>query len=69
MFQEHITRVENTVRWRWRVGDVAVWDNRATQHRVVADFGDAARVLHRTTVRGETAVGVDGKPRVARETG
>ncbi|NUP31755.1 MAG: TauD/TfdA family dioxygenase [Streptomycetaceae bacterium] len=68
LLQEHITRLENTVRWSWRLGDVAVWDNRATQHRAVADFGDAPRVLHRTTVHGGTAVGVDGTPSVARTT-
>jgi alpha-ketoglutarate-dependent sulfate ester dioxygenase len=27
-----ITQPEKTVRWQWRSGDVAVWDNRATQH-------------------------------------
>ncbi|HKT77308.1 MAG TPA: TauD/TfdA family dioxygenase, partial [Sphingobium sp.] len=39
IYQEHVTRPENTVRWRWQPGDVAIWDNRATQHRAVADFG------------------------------
>ncbi|WP_436777870.1 TauD/TfdA dioxygenase family protein [Yinghuangia sp. YIM S09857] len=61
LFQTHITRVENTVRWSWRPGDVAIWDNRATQHRAVADFGDVRRILHRTTVAGEVARGADGR--------
>jgi taurine dioxygenase len=65
LLQGHVTRLENTVRWSWRQGDVAIWDNRATQHRAVSDFGGARRVLHRTTVDGEVPVGVDGRPSVA----
>lgn len=61
LLQGHVTRVENTVRWSWQPGDVAIWDNRATQHRAIADFGRATRVLHRTTVDGDVPVGVDGR--------
>ncbi|HEX4814571.1 MAG TPA: TauD/TfdA family dioxygenase [Nonomuraea sp.] len=64
LIQEHVTEVENTVRWRWAPGDVAVWDNRATQHRVVHDFGDWPRRLHRVTIAGDVPVGVDGRPSV-----
>ncbi|MFI6481645.1 TauD/TfdA dioxygenase family protein [Nonomuraea sp. NPDC050663] len=60
LVQEHVTSVENTVRWRWAPGDVAVWDNRATQHRVVHDFAGPRR-LHRVTVAGDVPVGVDGR--------
>jgi alpha-ketoglutarate-dependent sulfate ester dioxygenase len=35
IFQDHVTRPENTVRWRWSAGDVAIWDNRATQHKAI----------------------------------
>jgi taurine dioxygenase len=61
MLQEQITQPENCVRWRWRVGDVAIWDNRATQHRVVADYGDEARNMRRATIRGDVPKGVDGR--------
>ncbi|MEV0200393.1 TauD/TfdA family dioxygenase [Nonomuraea sp. NPDC050691] len=61
LIQSHVTQVENTVRWRWSPGDVAVWDNRATQHRVVHDFGDQPRRLHRVTIAGDVPVGVDGR--------
>ncbi|MFC4906558.1 TauD/TfdA dioxygenase family protein [Actinomadura gamaensis] len=40
LFQDHVTALENTVRWRWRPGDVVVWDNRSTQHRDVRDVGE-----------------------------
>jgi taurine dioxygenase len=62
ILQDHITRPENTVRWRWRVGDVAIWDNRATQHRAIADFGVERRHLRRVTIAGPVAVGIDGQP-------
>jgi len=32
---EHVKRPEFQVRLRWNVGDVAFWDNRATQHYAV----------------------------------
>lgn len=61
IFQDHITRPENVVRWRWQSGDVAFWDNRATQHRAIADFGLQRRTLRRVTVQGDVPVGIDGK--------
>ena len=42
-----------TVRHRWRNGDLAIWDNRATQHLALNDYGGFRRELHRTTVEGE----------------
>jgi alpha-ketoglutarate-dependent taurine dioxygenase len=62
ILQDHITKPENTVRWRWRAGDVAIWDNRATQHRAIADFGEQGRHLRRVTIAGGIPVGVDGQP-------
>lgn len=38
------------VRWRWTVGDVALWDERATQHFAVADFMPARREMARVPV-------------------
>lgn len=49
----HSVKPEFVVRHRWRAGDVAFWDNRATQHSVVGDFGDAHRVIQRVTLRGD----------------
>ncbi|GAA5050783.1 TauD/TfdA dioxygenase family protein [Nocardia callitridis] len=61
LFQQRIIRLENTVRWDWRDGDVALWDNRATQHYGVADFGEHRRQLHRVTLAGDLPVSVDGE--------
>jgi alpha-ketoglutarate-dependent taurine dioxygenase len=61
LFQGHVTRLENTVRWRWSVGDVAMWDNRATQHSAIDDYGDQPRILRRVTVAGDVPVSVDGR--------
>ncbi len=60
LVQRHVTALENTVRWDWRPGDVAVWDNRSTQHYAVADYADEHRVMHRITVAGDVPVSVDG---------
>jgi alpha-ketoglutarate-dependent taurine dioxygenase len=61
IFNAHILRSENTVRWHWAQGDVAIWDNRATQHYAINDYGDAHRVVRRVTVSGEVPVGADGR--------
>jgi alpha-ketoglutarate-dependent taurine dioxygenase len=66
LFQRHIVRLENTVRWNWRDGDIAIWDNRSTQHYAVSDYDDQPRLLHRITVAGDVPVGPDGRPSVAR---
>lgn len=61
MLQDHVTRLENTVRWRWSVGDVVIWDNRATQHMAIDDYGDQRRIVRRVTIDGPVSVGVDGR--------
>lgn len=64
LFHERIVRLENTVRWHWQPGDVAIWDNRATQHYAVNDYADAHRVMRRVTVTGDVATSVDGRTSV-----
>lgn len=66
VLQSYVTRPENTVRWRWRAGDVAIWDNRATQHYAVADYGDEPRVLRRVTVAGDVPASTDARRSVMR---
>ena len=64
ILQGYVTSPELTVRWRWRVGDLAVWDNQATQHYAVYDYGREHRRCERITVAGPVPVGVDGRPSV-----
>jgi alpha-ketoglutarate-dependent taurine dioxygenase len=65
IFQGYVTRPENIVRWHWEVGDVALWDNRSTQHYAIFDYGDAHRRMQRVTTQGVPVAGLDGRPSVA----
>lgn len=46
----HMNRPEDQMRWRWRPGDIALWDNRVTMHYAVADFLPQYRCMNRITV-------------------
>jgi alpha-ketoglutarate-dependent taurine dioxygenase len=61
MLQDHVTRLENTVRWRWSTGDVVIWDNRATQHKAIDDYGDQPRIVRRVTIDGPVSLAIDGR--------
>jgi taurine dioxygenase len=43
------------------VGDVAIWDNRATQHVAIDDYGNQPRLHRRVTVAGDVPVSIDGR--------
>jgi len=62
ILQDWATRPEHTVRWRWRAGDLVIWDNQATLHYAIFDYGDAHRRVERVTVAGGVPVGLDGRP-------
>lgn len=62
LLQRRITVPENTIRWNWAPGDVAIWDNRATQHRAVDDYDNQRRVMHRVTLSGDVPVDIHGQP-------
>jgi alkyl sulfatase len=62
LFQRHVTNLENTVRWHWAIGDLAIWDNRATQHYAIDDYADQPRQMRRVTVAGDVPVSVTGTP-------
>jgi taurine dioxygenase len=49
--QAHVP--EYQVRWRWQPGDIAFWDNRATQHYAVGDYGSERRVAERVAIEGD----------------
>ena len=49
----HQIRPEFTCRFRWKVGSLAFWDNRATQHNPINDYHGYRRVMHRITLAGD----------------
>ena len=62
LLQARVTKLENTIRWNWQPGDLAIWDNRATQHYAVSDYDDQYRRLSRVTLAGDIPVDVHGTP-------
>ena len=62
LLQARVTKLENTIRWNWQPGDLAIWDNRATQHYAVSDYDDQYRRLSRITLAGDVPVDVHGTP-------
>jgi taurine dioxygenase len=52
----HSSKPEFVVRWKWRDGDVAFWDNRLTQHYATDDYRPARRVMHRATIVGDRPI-------------
>jgi taurine dioxygenase len=61
LLQARVTKLENTIRWSWLPGDLAIWDNRATQHYAVADYDDQYRRLSRVTLAGDIPVDIHGQ--------
>jgi taurine dioxygenase len=50
---QHQVRPEFTCRFAWRVGSIALWDNRCAQHNPVNDYHGYRRVMHRITLAGD----------------
>jgi taurine dioxygenase len=50
---QHQVKPEFTCRFSWRVGSLALWDNRCTQHNPVNDYHGHRRVMHRITLAGD----------------
>jgi len=44
---------EYQVRWRWKAHDVAMWDNRSTQHYAVMDYPPCHRKMERAGIVGD----------------
>lgn len=49
----HSQRPEFQIRFRWRKGSLALWDNRSTQHIAVNDYPGFRRVMDRVTIAGD----------------
>lgn len=62
LLETELTRPEHSMRFRWRSGSIAMWDNRGVAHAgpVGYDFAGGPRIVHRVTVAGEVPVGADG---------
>lgn len=57
----HMNKPEDQIRWRWRAGDLAIWDNRCTMHYAVADYLPAYRCMNRVTVVRDAREGEAGR--------
>lgn len=53
---EWSTQPRFVYRHHWRVGDLVIWDNRGTMHRVVPYSPTSKRRMHRTTLVGDEAI-------------
>jgi taurine dioxygenase len=50
---EHSIRPEFTCRFQWRVGSVALWDNRCAMHNPINDYHGHTRTMHRISLAGD----------------
>ncbi len=57
LLYRHCERPEYTCRFHWEPGSLAFWDNRATLHYALDDYGDERRFAHRCTIRGDVPYG------------
>jgi len=52
----HATRREIVYSHEWQIGDLVVWDNCGTMHRVIPYDAASGRMMHRTTLHGDEAI-------------
>lgn len=60
---QYATLPRNAYEHHWRVGDVLIWDNRATMHRRDPFDPDARRLMLRTQIKAETVPRAPGDPK------
>lgn len=51
--RDHATQAQFVYSHEWTVGDLLIWDNTGTMHRVLAYPHDSGRLMHRTTIQGD----------------
>ena len=59
---KHSQAQEFTMRWKWQVNDIALWDNRSFQHYAVMDY-QGRRVLQKAYIQGEPPRGPEPVPK------
>jgi taurine dioxygenase len=52
----HLAKPEFTVRWRWKLNDVAFWDSRLSTHYATLDYLPESRVMYRAAILGDRPV-------------
>jgi len=52
----HATQDKYIYRHKWRMGDLLIWDNTGTMHRVLPFDKESNRRLHRCTLNGEEPI-------------
>ncbi len=52
----HATQPQYVYRHTWQMGDLLIWDNTGTMHRVLPFPEESGRLMHRFTLNGEEAV-------------
>lgn len=57
----HATQDRYTYRHRWRLGDLAIWDNTGLMHRAMPFEAGSKREFHRCTLNGEEPVTAPGR--------
>ena len=50
---EYINNPNFHVRWRWQEGDLAIWDERCTNHRALSNHYPQYRRMRRCTIEGD----------------
>lgn len=60
---QHSQRPEFQIRWSWRPGDVAIWDNRNTLHYACDDYRPQHRRMRRATILGEPPLAMASQDR------
>lgn len=53
---KHMIQDQFVYRHRWRAGMVLMWDNRCTMHLAEGGYDGHLRLMHRTTVAGDTPI-------------
>ena len=53
---QHQVKPEFTCRFRWEVGSIAFWDNRAVLHNPINDYHGFKRSMHRITLAGDKPI-------------